>query len=196
MRVTGGQFRGRTLVAPAGRGTRPTTDRVRQALFNVLLHNEWEGVDPIGNAVVLDAFAGTGALGIEALSHGAAHAFFFEKDRAALAALDTNVKALDLRGRTTVFPRDVRRAGHAVRPASFVFFDPPYRMGLIEDAFALLDQNGWIAPRALLVCETARDEAITLPASCKALFRRAYGDTDVTAMRHQAGARPSFSART
>ena len=181
MRITGGTFRGRTITAPDGLDTRPTSDRVRQALFNILMHHEWG--DEIGNAidgkVVLDAFAGTGALGIEALSQGAVRAYFFEKDRKALEALNTNIAALKLQKTTNVMPIDIKRAPVAKEPAALVFFDPPYRKGLTEAALQTLSTQGWIAPHALLVCETAKGEALSLPANCTHHLTRTYGDTDV-----------------
>ena len=115
MRVTGGTLRGRNLKAPDGMGTRPTSDRVREALFNLLLHHEWgEGLEePLEGARVIDAFAGTGALGVEALSRGASESFFFEKDRKALITLYENIRTLGLSASAHVLPTDVTRPPQA-----------------------------------------------------------------------------------
>lgn len=185
MRITGGTLRGRTIQSPEGLTTRPTSDRVRQALFNILLHHDWGATlgRILNNRVVLDAFAGTGALGIEALSQGAAKTFFFEKDRAALAALMTNITAMKIQSSANVFPHDVRRAvareAATSEPASLLFLDPPYQQGLIEEAVQKLSQKNWIAPHALLVCETARGEALALPENCTHHLTRPYGETAI-----------------
>jgi 16S rRNA (guanine966-N2)-methyltransferase len=154
---------------------------VRQAVFNILLHHDWGASlgRVLNNRVVLDAFAGTGALGIEALSQGAAKALFFEKDRAALATLTANITAMKIQSLTSLFPHDVRRAQLASEPASLLFLDPPYGKGLIEAAIQKLSAQGWIAPHALLVCETARGEALALPENCPHHLTRPYGDTEV-----------------
>ncbi len=156
MRIIAGAWRGRTLIVPDGEGTRPTADRVRQALFDRLLHAAWAGREAIEDAAVLDAFAGTGALGLEALSRGAASAVFIENDAKALLALRRNVAAADGKGRVI--------AGDALRPppgqpCGLVFLDPPYAAGLIGPAVAALARAGWIAPGALVVAELGRDEA-------------------------------------
>ncbi|ACI51768.1 methyltransferase [Gluconacetobacter diazotrophicus PA1 5] len=160
MRIVAGTWRGRALAAPAGRTTRPTADRVRQALFDMLLHAPWGGYDRVAGARVLDGFAGTGALGLEALSRSAGHCVFFETDRAALAALHANIAACGAREATTVRAMDVTRPPAAVRPCDLLFLDPPYGRGLPERALAALDRAGWIAPRALVVIETGADEAL------------------------------------
>ena len=163
MRIIAGSRRGRMLHAPTGSTTRPTADRVRQALFDMLLHAPWGGLSLLEGAHVLDAFAGTGALGLEALSRGAEHVTFFETDRPALAALRANIHACGWESRTTVLPRDVtapRAANPAMGPARLVFLDPPYRMGLPGKALLALRNRGWLAPDAIVVAETARDEAL------------------------------------
>ena len=156
MRIIAGAWRGRTLIAPVGEATRPTADRVRQALFDRLLHASWAGREAVEGAAVLDAFAGTGALGLEALSRGAASAVFIENDPKALLALRRNVAAADGKGRVI--------AGDAVRPppgqpCTLVFLDPPYGANLIAPSVAALRRAGWIAPGALIVAEFGRDEA-------------------------------------
>jgi 16S rRNA (guanine966-N2)-methyltransferase len=156
MRIIAGAWRGRALVAPEGEGTRPTADRVRQALFDRLLHAAWAGRDAVEGAAVLDGFAGTGALGLEALSRGAASAVFIENDPAALLALRRNVAAADGKGR--VIAADALRPPPG-QPCGLVFLDPPYGAGLIAQAAAALARAGWIASGALMVAELGRDEA-------------------------------------
>ncbi len=181
MRVTGGTLRGRNLSAPEGMGTRPTTDRVREALFNILIHHDWgEAIgDPLDGAIVLDAFAGTGALGIEAVSRGAAFACFFEKDHKALRALHMNIEHLKLAEQTAILPADVTKPPKAHRPCSLIFLDPPYRKGLIPTALSALAEKGWLAPNAMLICETAKNETRDMPASCELLLEKTYGDTKI-----------------
>ncbi len=163
MRIVAGTWRGRALAAPPGTTTRPTADRVRQALFDMLLHAPWAGRARIVGARVLDGFAGTGALGLEALSRGAAHATFIEPDRAALASLRANIAACQAAAQTTVLagdstrPKPCRPLG---TPCDLIFLDPPYGKDLVPRAVAALRAAGWIAADALLVVETGRDEAL------------------------------------
>jgi len=161
MRIVGGSWRGRTLVVPRGRVTRPTADRVRQALFDMLLHASWGGRDVIEGMRVLDAFAGTGALGLEALSRGAAHATFLEHDRGALAALGANIAACRACGCTLVLERDVLAAPQG-EACGLIFLDPPYGRGLVNRALRRLRRSGWIAPGGLVVAESGRDEPLVL----------------------------------
>ena len=160
MRIVAGTWRGRTLVAPAGQSTRPTADRVRQALFDMLLHAPWAGRDAVEGAHVLDAFAGTGALGLEALSRGAAHASFLEPDRAALAALRANITACRAADRTTVLAVDATRPPAAKTACSLVFLDPPYGQGLVPRALTALRGAGWLTTGALIVAETGVTEVL------------------------------------
>jgi 16S rRNA (guanine966-N2)-methyltransferase len=171
MRIVAGTWRGRSLIAPAGSATRPTADRVRQALFDMLLHAPWGGRDVIEGARVLDAFAGTGALGLEALSRGAAYATFVERDRAALTALRANIAALHAEGRCQVLVIDALEIppGEAAR---LVFLDPPYHRELVPRALARLRTVGRLEPGALIVAETARAET---PPCAKVLAERTHG---------------------
>ncbi|MCX2560481.1 16S rRNA (guanine(966)-N(2))-methyltransferase RsmD [Acetobacter farinalis] len=162
MRIIAGARKGRMLAAPTGTTTRPTADRVRQAMFDILLHAPWGGPDLLTNARVLDAFAGTGALALEALSRGAEHATFFETDRAALAALRTNIAGCNWGDRCKVIPRDVTKPIHAHAPCSLLFLDPPYRQDLPARTLAALNAQGWIAPGAIAVIETAAQEPLPL----------------------------------
>jgi len=150
------------LSAPPGDATRPTADRVRQALFDRLLHAPWAGRATIDDARVLDAFAGTGALGLEALSRGAGHATFLETGRAALMALRANIAACRAEARCTVLAVDALRppAGRACR---LLFLDPPYGQDLVAPALDALQAAGWIAPDALILAELGRDDALPRP---------------------------------
>jgi 16S rRNA (guanine966-N2)-methyltransferase len=157
MRIVAGAWRGRALVAPPGQATRPTSDRVRQALFDMLMHAEWGGRAAIEGAAVLDVFAGTGALGLEALSRGAASACFIENHEAALKALRANIAACKAEDRTEVLAVDVTRVAKGCA-ASVVFLDPPYGQELVPRAIDRLREFGRITSGALLVAETGREE--------------------------------------
>jgi 16S rRNA (guanine966-N2)-methyltransferase len=183
MRIIAGAWRGRTLAAPVGRDTRPTADRVRQALFDSLMHAPWAGGDAVRGARVLDAFAGTGALGLEALSRGAAHATFFDTDRAALAAIRANVAACGAADRAEVMPADATHPPPASRPCSLVFLDPPYARGLPAAALAALDEARWLAPETLVVIEQSAAEP---PLAEPVLLDRVHGAARITVHRHPA----------
>jgi 16S rRNA (guanine966-N2)-methyltransferase len=159
MRIVAGAWRGRNLLAPPGAATRPTADRVRQALFDMLLHAPWGGRDRVEGVRVLDAFAGTGALGLEALSRGAAFSTFMEQDRAALRALRENVAACRTEDRAAVLPLDVL-AAPVGQACGLVFLDPPYGQGLVPQAIARLSAMGWIAADGLVVAELGRGEPV------------------------------------
>jgi len=178
MRIVAGQWRGRALAAPKGEVTRPTADRVRQALFDMLLHAPWGGRDRVAGATVLDAFAGTGALGLEALSRGAAHAHFIERDRTALAALRANLATL--RAAATVHAGDALHPPPGV-PCHLVFLDPPYGATLVEQSLAALAAAGWIAPDALVIAETGRDEVLAPWGTI--LAERAHGAARITVLK-------------
>jgi 16S rRNA (guanine966-N2)-methyltransferase len=185
MRIVGGSLKGRNLVAPSGQGTRPTSDRVRESVFNILEHAPWS--PGIRGQRVLDLFAGTGALGLEALSRGASHGLFVENDRQAQAALRTNLDNLSQGGVGKVSPRDATSLGK--RPhnddAAFglVFLDPPYSKGLAEKALVHLAEQKWLSLGAILVLERALDEpAITLP-EYEVVDERTYGVARVSFLR-------------
>jgi 16S rRNA (guanine966-N2)-methyltransferase len=182
MRIVGGRLRGRALAAPKSQAVRPTADRLREALFNVLIHAYG---DPITGARVLDLFAGTGALGLEALSRGAAFALFVEQGAEARALIRENVAALGLGGATRIFRRDATRLGAAypVEPFSLAFLDPPYGQGLAEPALAAARSGGWLAPDALVVVEEAAKAGFSAPAGFEELERRVYDDTALIVLR-------------
>ena len=182
MRVVGGRLKGRNIASPMTQAIRPTADRLREALFNILIH-AYES--PIADARVLDLFAGTGALGIEAVSRGAKFTLFVDSGSEARALLRNNVEALGLGGVTKVYRRDAADLGpaHPVEPFSLVFLDPPYRMKLAEKALASLRDGGWLTPGALLVVEEAKDAGFAAPEGFEELERRAYDDTEFTFLR-------------
>src|ERR1700743_3729010 len=155
MRVVGGRLKGRNLASPSSRDIRPTADRLRESLFNILVHAY---DDPIQDARVLDLFAGTGALGIEAVSRGAAFALFVDNGAEARALLRHNVESLALGGGTKVYRRDATdpAPAHPVEPFSLAFLDPPYGKGFAEKALTSLRDGGWLTPRALLVAGEAK----------------------------------------
>lgn len=175
LRIIAGRHRGRRLTAPPGSATRPTAERARQALFDMLWHAAWGGRGLIEGARVLDAFAGTGALGLEALSRGAAHASFLETDRAALAALHVNIAACGETANATVLPADATRPPRAAAPCGLVFLDPPYGAALLPRALAALAAAGWIAPGAVVCAEAARGEALAVPGFIPLAEPRAHG---------------------
>ena len=181
MRIVAGAWRGRTLLAPPGATTRPTADRVRQAVFDMLLHAPWGGRAVVEGARVLDAFAGTGALGLEALSRGATHATFLERDRAALAALRANIAACGAGDRARVLAVDATHPPKSEAPCGMVFLDPPYREELVPRALAALRESGWIAPAALIVVETGESERLTETAAI--LATRTHGAARITVWR-------------
>lgn len=182
LRIVAGRHRGRRLAAPDGLATRPTAERVRQALFDMLWHAPWAGREAVEGARVLDAFAGTGALGLEALSRGAARAVFIEPDRAALTALRANIATLAEQDRARVIPGDATRPPPADAPCSLVFLDPPYGKALVPRSLAALADAGWIAPGALVVAEIGKAEALDLPGFTP-LAERAHGAARLAVLR-------------
>src|ERR1041385_3934908 len=156
MRIVGGRFGGRTLLGPKSQAIRPTADRLREALFNILTHSYG---DPVEGARVLDLFAGTGALGLEAHSRGAAFVLFVDDGAGARALWRGNVDALGAGGATKVYRRDATRLGpvHPMEPYSLIFLDPPYGQGLAEQALVAARDGGWLAPEALVVVEEGAD---------------------------------------
>jgi 16S rRNA (guanine966-N2)-methyltransferase len=185
MRVVAGRFRGRALEAPPGRSTRPTADRVRQALFDVVAHAPF--APDLNGARVMDLFAGSGALGIEALSRGAAFCLFVETGEAARGAIRTNLDALNLLGAGRVHRRDATDLGQ--RPASdgtpfgLALLDPPYGKGLGEAALSGLLAGGWLAPGALAVLERGADEPRVEVPGFELVDLRTWGPAAVSFLR-------------
>ncbi len=178
MRIIAGEWRGRPLVSPKGTDTRPTADRTREALFSMLASRlgSFDGVR------VLDLFAGSGALGLEALSRGAAHCTFVEQDGAALDALRANVAKLGATGRSDVRAQSVTALGPAAAPYDLILLDPPYRSGAAVVALERCLRLGWIAPGALTSVETAKGEAVTVE-GFEAETERVHGKAMVTLLR-------------
>ena len=183
MRIVGGQLRGRALVAPQTTTTRPTSDRVRESVFNILAHGMPDFV--LEGAKVLDLFAGTGALGIEALSRGASFCMFVEEDAQARGTIRENVDNLGLTGITKIFRRDATDLGPAGKYAGYalLFADPPYDYGLAPKALASAASGGWLLPGAICVIEDRATSTITLPPGFTQIDARTWGDTQVAFAR-------------
>ena len=182
MRIVGGRLRGRALAAPKSQNVRPTADRLRESLFNILVHAYG---DPVTDARVLDLFAGTGALGLEAMSRGAAFVLFVDEGAEARALMRENVATLGLGGTTRIFRRDATRLGAArpIEPFTLAFLDPPYGHGLAEQALASVREGGWLVPAALVVVEEAADAGFKAPSGFDELERRQYDDTELVFLR-------------
>ena len=182
MRVVGGRLRGRNLATPKSQAVRPTADRLRESLFNILTHG-------YGNAVVdarvLDLFAGTGALGIEASSRGAAFVLFVDDGAEARALLRENVETLGLGGITRIFRRDATQLGpvHPLEPFSVVFLDPPYEKGLAELALISARDGGWLVEGALAVVEESTAAKFAAPEGYTEIERRDYGESELIFLR-------------
>jgi 16S rRNA (guanine966-N2)-methyltransferase len=182
VRIIAGQHRGRRLAAPEGQATRPTGERMRQALFDMLWHAPYAGREAIEGQTVLDAFAGTGALGLEALSRGAVNVTFIEQDRAALATLRANIAALKAEPACAVLAADALKPPRARAPCGLVFLDPPYARELVPRALAALSAAGWIAPGALVCAELGREETLEA-AGFEMLAEREHGAARVFVLR-------------
>ncbi|QDB99409.1 16S rRNA (guanine(966)-N(2))-methyltransferase RsmD [Mesorhizobium sp. 8] len=176
MRIVGGALRGRPLATPRDQSIRPTTDRAREAVFNVLAHRF---ADRLEGARVLDLFAGTGALGLEALSRGAGFALFIEESAEGRGLIRSNVEAFGLTGRTKIFRRDATALGEAgtMAPFGLVFADPPYGKGLGERALRSAADGGWLAPGALCVVEEAATAPFEPGTGFAIIDERGYGET-------------------
>ncbi len=187
MRIVGGAFKGRSLSAPDGRTTRPTSDRAREAVFNILAHADW--APDLDGARVMDVFAGSGALGFEAMSRGAAFCLFVETDDEARGAIRDNVEAFGLFGTTRVHRRDATQLG--VRPGgpaeafSLCFLDPPYKKGLGEKALDCLISGNWLSENAIIVFERAADEGDFATEVWEILNTKIYGAAQVLFLKQK-----------
>jgi 16S rRNA (guanine966-N2)-methyltransferase len=183
MRIVGGKAKGLHLATPSGQATRPTSDRVREAIFNILSHGI-AGLS-IEGARVLDLFAGTGALGFEALSRGARYCHFVEDGTEARGLIRTNAEKLNVIGQCKIWRRDAAKLGPCapLPPFDLVFIDPPYGKGLADKALAALVDGGWLMPQAVVVVEEAKDNAVSAPAGLLLVDERTYGDTQIVMFR-------------
>lgn len=179
MRIVGGRLRGRAIASPAHEGLRPTSDRVRESVFNILLH----GIEDfaIDGARVIDLFAGTGALGLEAISRGAAFGLFVEDGAEARGLIRQNIEAFGLTGITRLFRRDATDLGPAspMQPFALAFLDPPYGKGLGEKAITALRDGKWLVPGAVVVWEERAASDLHWPGGFREIDRRTWGDTQV-----------------
>ncbi|TPW26595.1 16S rRNA (guanine(966)-N(2))-methyltransferase RsmD [Pararhizobium mangrovi] len=176
MRIVGGEFRGRAIAAPRSRDIRPTTDRTRESLFNILSHAYAESID---GTRMLELFAGTGAVGFEALSRGVANVLFVETSVEGRGLLRSSIEAFGLTGRARIFRRDATTLGPVgtIAPFDFVFADPPYATGAGEAALDAAAKGGWLVPGALAVLEERADIEPHVPEALTLLEARAFGET-------------------
>jgi len=179
MRIVAGRYRGANIWAPKEDDIRPTSDRVREAIFNILAHGMADF--SLEDARVLDLFAGTGALGLEALSRGARYCLFIDHSAGARALIRRNIESLDLTGATKVWRRDATGLGTLRGRAPFdcVFLDPPYGLGLAEKALAEARDGNWLSPGAMVVVEESESSEIAAPPTFTERDRRVYGDSQV-----------------
>jgi 16S rRNA (guanine966-N2)-methyltransferase len=184
--MVAGRFRGRAIASPTDESVRPTSDRVRESLFNILEH----GIAgfSLSDVRVIDLFAGTGALGLEALSRGAAFCLFIDEAVPARALIRTNIELFQLTGATRIFRRDATNLGPAgtMAPFALAFLDPPYGKGLGERALLSLDGGGWLTSGAVTVVEERATAIMRLPRRFTEIDRRAYGDTQILLARYEA----------
>lgn len=187
MRIVSGRHRGRRLIGPEGSEIRPTADRVRESLFNIIEHGGFgeDGTSVLHDAVVLDAFCGTGALGFEALSRGAAAATMLDSSQRALDCVRETARTLGETASVSLLLRDATRPGPAPRAHALAFLDPPYGEGLAGPALAALRDRGWLAAGAIVAVETGAKEALELPDGFRLLDERRYGAARITLLtRH------------
>lgn len=187
MRIVAGRFKGTALATPKSQATRPTSDRLRETIFNILAH----GLDvEVEDARVLDLFAGTGALGFEALSRGARHCTFIEENVEARGVIRRNMETLGLNGVAKIFRRDATRLGPTgtIDPFDLVFADPPYGKGLGEKALVSAAAGNWLKPGATCVLEERSNTDVEFPGGFSEVDRRRAGDSQVIFLRFEAGA--------
>jgi 16S rRNA (guanine966-N2)-methyltransferase len=185
MRITAGKFKGRALAAPADLSVRPTSDKVRQAIFNIIEHRDFGFGFTLEGARVVDLFAGTGAMGLEALSRGAQFVLFVDDAAASRALIRRNVEAFGLTGASKIWRRDASALGplDTLSPFGVAFLDPPYRKNLLAPALAGLRDGGWLTRPALAVAEMAEEETLPSTDGYEVLDDRVYGDTRVAFLK-------------
>ena len=186
MRIVAGRHRGRLIEAPAGNDIRPTSDRVRESVFNILEHRDWGpgGLSVVTGARILDGFCGTGALGLEALSRGGAHVTFMDKSRTALNLCRRNLDTLGERASADVLQGDCLKPVRPAAPCGLVLLDPPYKAELATPALVALRNAGWLAPGAVCTVETEAAGDLDLPEKFENLDTRKYGAARVHFLRH------------
>ena len=187
LKVVGGKHRGRSIATPEGSTTRPTSNRARESLFNILMHANWrdDGISPLIDARVLDAFAGSGALGIEALSRGAAHATFLDNDATAVRLIGENLRKMGEAPNAKVIRADATRPPPSREPCDLVFLDPPYRSGQAPTALAALADGGWLKPGAIASVELASTEDLLPPPRFETIDERRYGAAKIAILRYR-----------
>lgn len=184
MRIVGGEFRGRSLAVPKSNEIRPTADRTRESLFNILTHAYPEAIDATR---MMDVFAGTGAVGLESASRGCRHVLFVESSVEGRGLLWENIDALGLHGRARILRRDATDLGSVgnLEPFDFLFADPPYGKGLGEKAFAAAAKGGWLVEGALAILEERADVVVSAPADFLFIEERTFGDSKMHFFRFQ-----------
>jgi 16S rRNA (guanine966-N2)-methyltransferase len=187
MRITAGRFKGRTLVSPKDISVRPTSDKVRQAVFNILEHKDFGFPFRLAGARAVDLFAGTGAMGLEALSRGARYCLFVDDAAESRALIRQNVEALGLTGVSKIWRRDAAKLGplDTLSPFDLAFLDPPYRKDLIVPALLGLREGGWLVSRAVVIAEMAEEEDYPSTDGFEVMDDRVYGDTRVVILAHR-----------
>jgi 16S rRNA (guanine966-N2)-methyltransferase len=190
MRITGGNLRGRALFGPQDQRVRPTSDKVRQAIFNLLEHHPDLADFSLAGARVLDLFAGAGSLGLEALSRGAGYCLFVDDSAESRALIRRNIEALNLIGATKIWRRNAAQLGRldTLVPFGLVFLDPPYHKDLVQPALLAMHDGGWLVEKSVVVAESDEQDSIALPHGYFALDRRSYGGTIVTLLRYMSAA--------
>lgn len=185
LKIVGGRHRGRAIATPEGLATRPTSSRAREALFNILVHANWraDGMSPLIDARVLDGFAGSGALGIEALSRGAAHATFLDSDATAIKLIGENLRKLGETAAAKVVRADVTRPPPSREGCDLVLLDPPYRSGLAVPALIALAEAGWFNPGAIATVELGNAEDMIPPNGFETIDERRYGAAKIAILR-------------
>lgn len=183
MRIIAGRHRGREIMGPKDARIRPTTDRLRETLFNILAHRPEFG---FGGARVADLFAGTGALGLEALSRGAAHVIFVDNHPQSLALARDNVQRLKEEANCRLLAQDASRLGAADSPYDLIFMDPPYRKDLVVPALVVLEAQGWLKDGSLIVVECGANEELPLPPALAEVATRSQGDAKFMILRYNA----------
>jgi 16S rRNA (guanine966-N2)-methyltransferase len=187
LKIVGGKHRGRSIATPEGSNTRPTSNRARESLFNILMHANWQedGTSPLIDARVLDAFAGSGALGIEALSRGAAHATFIDNDATAIRLIGENLRKMGEASNAKVIRADAAQPPPSREACDLVFLDPPYRSGQASPALTAMADAGWLKPGAIASVELAGTEDLLSPSRFEIIDERRYGAAKIVILRYR-----------